>query len=140
MLLLTPPPSIMKSLHPTHKIDFSSRCFIYASWKGVCQSTAFIATSRTSLRLHTSHLIQKRAKACYHCDNSGHPIRDCIKRETVTIGDKRSRIDKSTENNFPKSNASPSILKDYAEATATSIPFSTYEVFCTVVSPLKKSM
>jgi hypothetical protein len=74
----------MKSLYSTQEIDFGNLRFIYAFCKGHVKTLIFIAPSQTTLRIHL-RLLQQRAKACYH----SHLIRDCLKRETATIGDEQ---------------------------------------------------
>ncbi|PHZ10868.1 uncharacterized protein RHIMIDRAFT_258072, partial [Rhizopus microsporus ATCC 52813] len=78
----------------SHEIDLTNQRLIYASWRGMAPH-CFYCHKPGYTKGNCSRLSQQRIKTCYSCGDPDHLIRECPKRNTATVGEKRIRYDNS---------------------------------------------
>jgi hypothetical protein len=76
----------------SHEIDLTNQRLIYASWRGKAPH-CFYCHKPGHTKGNCLHLSQQRIKTCYSCGDPSHLIRECPKRNTATVGEKRTRYD-----------------------------------------------
>ncbi|KAG0736494.1 hypothetical protein G6F57_006556 [Rhizopus arrhizus] len=76
----------------SHEIDLTNQRLIYASWRGMAPH-CFYCHKPGHTKGNCPRFLQQRIKTCYSCEDPSHLIRECPKRNTATIGEKRTRYD-----------------------------------------------
>ncbi|KAG1167936.1 hypothetical protein G6F36_012388 [Rhizopus arrhizus] len=76
----------------SHEIDLTNQRLIYASWRGMAPH-CFYCHKPGHMKGNCPRLSQQRIKTCYSCGDPSHLIRERPKRNTATVGEKRTRYD-----------------------------------------------
>ncbi|KAG0974863.1 hypothetical protein G6F29_011929 [Rhizopus arrhizus] len=76
----------------SHEIALSNHRIVFASWRGMEQH-CFYCHKAGHTKVLCPQLQRQRNKTCYTCGSPDHLFRDCPKRATDTVGDKRQRTD-----------------------------------------------